>query len=489
MRKITFLLAILFAFSFASLSQSRSNQLPYDSTTMENGESVFIPLVNPSTAFDTHTPEISIGFNNDDSPFPVAVALGTTGIYMGNHYFQVPVLGRNDPSYIGSSSQKLFATGGTYHGDWYMTLVNIYDPSSSPQTIIATAKVPVLALTSKTCAPNETECTPLTADELAMHYKFGAGFAQELVSNPQGTPDKNPFLNIVWTAKGGALPSAGFLVTSDYHGIPGILLGLSGLYKGDFTQIKLQPLLSPGYSQWQIPPANPSLLTDWQNATAVISVNGVSGTGSILIDTDFAGIGVGYVTVPIGAEVKTHSPSESEECTNCADNGTEVAISIPSQTSATVSFNYTIGDSSNSLAPPEVVIMPENIPFATVSFHFYSSFDYFYDAERGFIGLKTLNTTPEEYAQSTPGLILGNVFQCMFISLAAAMPASNLEQEWPTQYSYPYTYRRYSATEYIGISSGTTPSDVNTIYKLGPDLRPLKSIGFLSGWLSSAGCQ
>ena len=133
--------------------------------------------------------------------------------------------------------------------------------------------------------------------------------------------------------------------------------------------------------------------------------------------------------------------------------------------------------------------MQSHLPFTTVSFHFYSGFDYFYDAERGFIGLKTLDTTPEEYAQSTPGLILGNVFQCMFRSLAAAVPAPHLRQVWRTQYSYPYIYRRYSATEAIGISSGTTASDVNTIYILGSSLKPLGPIGSLAGWLSSAGCQ
>ena len=468
------------------------NQLPYDYEILEPAESIFVPLANADDAFTIETPKISIGFN-DGAPFEVTVALGATGIYMGNKYFQPPALGKSDPSYIGSSSQQLFATGGTYNGDWYKTTVDIYDQSNSQQ-IIAKAEVPVLALTSKTCASDETSCSPLTADQLANYYKFGVGFGQEFISSPQGTPDKNPFLNISWTSKGGNLPSAGFLVTSDHQGEPGFLLGLTGIYKGDFTQIKLQPLLASASSQWQTLPANKKLLTGWKNATATIEVNGVSGTGSVLFDTDFNGVGVGYLSPPMGAKVKTHQASDEEECGTCLDNGAKVKVSIPGNASASFSYNYTLGDSSNLLAPPEVEMYSNGVPFTTVSFHFYSGVDYYYDAERGFIGLKVLSSTSENNATFKPGLILDNVFQCAFKSIDAAMSATTADKV--TLYSYPYTYRYYPATKsYVGISSGSSASDtkpasnVNTIYSFDPDGTSIKSMGSLGSWLAAAGCQ
>ena len=154
-----------------------------------------------------------------------------------------------------------------------------------------------MAVTKVSCEQNARVCNPSTIASTAptTHY-FGIGFAGG-AGQPQGTPDKNAFLNVTSIAGSGLLPSPGYILSTQ-----GVQIGLTSSNTQGFALIKLEPVLAPNSTQWQTAPASANVLTDWQHARATITVNGKSGSGSILFDT---GVTTGFLTPPIGVSLNT----------------------------------------------------------------------------------------------------------------------------------------------------------------------------------------
>ena len=486
-------------YSLSALAQTSSSVYP------SNATSITVPFVNGGTALAT-SPQILIGFNTTNAgtqgaQFNITMDTGSVGVYVGSNYFKPPALGRNDPSFIGTGGETLTSSGVIFSGDWYKTSVNLYNPTT--KAIVATATVPVLALTSVTCVPNARTCNVTAGNTGAGVAYFGVGFGQEASGQPQGTPDKNAFLNITSApGAGSVLPSYGYVLTTQ-----GVQIGLTPTNTQNYAMIKLQPLLAPDYTQWQTTPASSNVLTDWQKARGLISVSGpdsvnaTSGYGSILFDT---GVGTGFLTPPVNTTLATGVGPAIAECNGsnppttatCAVTGTNVAVSFPGQTSPIASFNYTIGanngiQSGNPISPDALGVVPNNPPFLNTTYHFLNTFNYFYDASNGFIGLQTLSSTPAQYASSTPGMSVQGVFQCLFDWVETNfVSASASASDTITQYAAPYTYRYYqNSNVYIGVSSGTTASNANNVYKQGVSDGSPQVDGPLSGWLTAAGCQ
>jgi hypothetical protein len=442
-----------------------------------SGPSVFIPFVNATDVGNPLiyvSPQITVGFNSPNATnthpmFAVTMDTGSVGIIVGSSYFTPPAAGRSDPSYVGPGSETLTSSGIIFTGDWYKALVNLY----SGTTMVAQSTVPVMAVTHSACTQGARACDPNTIDPTgsATHY-FGIGFAGGS-GQPQGTPDKNAFLNVTNITGSGLLPSPGYILSTQ-----GVQIGLTSINTQGFALIKLEPLLAPDATQWQTAPASASVLTDWQHARATITVNGRSGSGGILFDT---GVTTAFLTPPIGVTPMTGMGPTGAECNgskppSCAVSGTTVQVSLSNQTIPVASWNYTVGanngsQSGNPVSPFAVSIELNSPPFLNATVRFLQAFNYLYDAANGFIGLKTTGTTPVKYATSIPsGLAVDGVFQCFF-TWAGPIFASPLTALQATKYSWPFTYRYDPITKtYIGISSGsgdTPATEAGHVYTIG----------------------
>jgi hypothetical protein len=474
-----------------------------------NGTSVFVPFDNAPLPPDTQ-PHIRFGFQYIDSKgkpyngpvFSSTMDTGSIGIVVGSNYFNAP--GHSDPSYIGAATEYLVSSGVIYHGDWYSATVNVYihDARTNKDTVAVQSTVPVLAVNNVTCQPNAPRCNPKTPPVAAQVIYFGVGFSSGPYA-PQGTPDKNAFLNVTNVPGQSSLPSPGYMLSTQ-----GVQIGLTSSNTQGFALIKLEPLLAPPLSQWQAAPASTSVLTDWQHAAATITVNGVSASGIIQFDT---GVNTGILTPPLGVTVQTGMGPNSmlTECNPppspaaCAVTGTSVQASFTSLSNPVAFLKYTVGPNNgaqtgNPISPFALTVNYNRQPYLNTSVAFLQTFEYFYDAANGFIGLKANTTTPSQYATTAPsGLALGSVFQCFFNSAGSIFgPSWSSLSGQPTGYSWPYTYRYNPFNKtYVAISSalastpGTTPLITNDVYILGPNLQPTYQAGSLSGWLAAMGCQ
>src|SRR5262249_53749890 len=280
------------------------------------------------------------------------------------------------------------------------------------------------------------------ATAASTHY-FGIGFSGG-AGQPQGTPDKNAFLNVTNIPGSALLPSPGYILSTQ-----GVQIGLTSSNTQGFALIKLQPLLAPNSTQWQPAPASPNVLTDWQHARGTITVNGKSGTGSILFDT---GVSTAFLTPPVGVKPQTGTGPNGAECNGstpptCAVTGTSIHVSFSTLINAVASLAYTVGPNNgpqngNPVSPYAASIEYNGAPFLNTTVRFLQAFNYIYDAANGFIGLKVTGNTPAQYATSAPsGLAVDSVFQCFFISAGAVLgsPLNNLGLQ-PTRYCWPYTF-------------------------------------------------
>ena len=459
---------------------------PYPS----NGASVFVPFVNANELSDPSqyvSPQIRVGFKLPNATytnpaFDVTMDTGSVGIVVGSSYFNPPANGRLDPSFIGPGSETLTSSGIIFSGDWYITTVNLYNGNA----VVASSTVPVMAVTKVSCEPNARECDPSTIGATAptTHY-FGIGFAGG-AGQPQGTPDKNAFLNVTSISGSASQLSPGYILSTQ-----GVEIGLTSGNTQGFALIKLEPLLAPDSTQWQTAPASANVLTDWQHPRGTITVNGSSGSGSILFDT---GVSTGFLTPPIGVTLQTGMGPENAECNgstppSCAVQGSSVQVSFPSlsippssnRPAPVASLHYTVGanngsQSGNPVSPFAVSVEHNSAPFLNTTVRFLQAFNYFYDAANGFLGLQTTGKTPAQYATSTSsGLAIQGVFQCFFSWAVANFCSQSFNFSDPTfsdhrpntRYSWPYTYQSN-----IGISSGSpqagnTPATVaNYVYIL-----------------------
>jgi hypothetical protein len=377
--------AVLWASSFYCLIANAASGPNYG-----NGPSVFVPFVNAPLPPNTQ-PKIRVGFPNGGQPFTATMDTGSVGFMVGSNYFTPP--GPSDPTYIGPGTETLNSSDTTINGYWYSATVILYSGSTN----VATSTVPVLAVT-QTCTATAHPggwCPPGSPAPDPNEAYLGIGFGP---GSPQGTPDKNVFLNVT------GIPSPGYTLSA-----AGVQIGLNAANTQGFALIKLEPLLAPVATQWQNVsfslqvPTSPNLLTDWQHMPATITVNGVSTSGTVKFDT---GVSTGILTPPVGLTVPVGTGPTNAQCSasyqptpSCAVTGTHIQVAFPSRINPVASLNYTIGPNNgpqngNPISPFGLTvantITPPRAPFLNTSVAFLQAFDYLYDAANGFLGLKAL---------------------------------------------------------------------------------------------------
>ncbi|EPE27987.1 outer membrane autotransporter barrel protein [Glarea lozoyensis ATCC 20868] len=279
-----------------------------------------------------------------------------------------------------SSSKKL------YSGHWIPVDMFYTDAPVEVET-----RVPVLVVEESTICPhyNETRDTntcPTLKGTLprVVHHPpnislFGVGFGRQKDGQPQGSPDKNPFLNIVninKTSTNTDLFRNGYMLDRN-----GITLGLTGSNTKDLIRwnvLKRGDLWDTDHRDWRAPRACFSV----DDSTCV--------EGNLLIDT---GIAHSYLTLPTGAQVHTHTDTNpsTHAPVRALNNGSVVQLKVRDDFGYAVDTEFIVG-SPEGIAPSMVIVTlrdpAEKEPFLNTGRHFLRSWKVAFDAVGGKFGFR-----------------------------------------------------------------------------------------------------
>lgn len=274
-----------------------------------------------------------------------------------------------------SSSKRL------YNGNWITK--DIYFNVGDSRHELIHAQVPVLCVTSVTICNGSTKYNstvnqgscptdpngyspPITTLPTGIRIS-GVGFDRQGDGMPQGTPDKNPFLNV--KAIGGVSPKhfrPGYIITKE-----GITIGLTESSMEGMRYIQLRKIYS----------SIPRHSYDWGAIPACISVNNSPcSVGTALLDT---GLSNSYITLPSNASITT-SPNSTLLVT-----GSTVKIEF-GVTSVAVE-EFVVGENITEGVTPTKVSLTLNdarIPFVNTGRHVYRAWEVFFDPVEGKVGFR-----------------------------------------------------------------------------------------------------
>jgi hypothetical protein len=258
---------------------------------------------------------------------------------------EVPNIPANSPS----GSITYSSSGLQLNGVW-ATL-----PMTFPQAVngyggseVATATVPVLAVTSSSCTgvgPNAGNCTG------AIPHQLGVGFGRG--TTVQTSPVYNPFLNLAEMTAG--TMRRGYIIQR-----AGLVLGLTAANVG--SSFVTQTLTSAG-----TPAAGTH--NDWVTPTGGFTLGSVMpATGVVLIDT-------GLTDMILEAS--------GEPSSGTVSNGTAMTITIGTQ-----SYSYLVGDGGVQTPTSVNWAIYSTKTFVNTGLRALGHFDLLFDADNGLYGLR-----------------------------------------------------------------------------------------------------
>ncbi|MFM2043031.1 MAG: hypothetical protein RLY86_1607 [Pseudomonadota bacterium] len=363
----------------------------------------FLPFVDPGQGTQAFTNPVALTFQVQttgmQSPvtgtFTVTMDTGSTGVIISAA--DLPGYTVEEGAQYPQGWEFLSSSKLLWVGRWVPRNLVFLDAQGAP---LATATVPVLAVEQQYTCPgySETANLPICAAPTAtvqmptgIRY-MGVGFGREHDGQPQGTPDKNPLLNI--TAIDGQ-PVAPGTIRSGYIVTPaGVHVGLTPAITNGFTYAKLtRRSLGPDGKPASNDPR------DWPQATMAVSVNGAPiQAGSILIDT---GIPQMYLTVSDPQSLNTvlqPNPSEKGKEVPALPTGAEVKVTIPATGTPAATYSFTVGNAADTLQPSLVIVTSAGTPaFVNTGRHFLRGFEMLYDADGGWVGFRPVGSA------ATPG--------------------------------------------------------------------------------------
>ncbi|WP_238121268.1 MULTISPECIES: hypothetical protein [unclassified Xanthobacter] len=327
-------------------------------TTMASAQTagpVTLPYLNAPAPGAPITAPPTLGISIGGAMHRAVMDTGSTGVIISAssiaHLDQLPDLGPGSLTY--SSSGRIM------RGRYVVAPVTVHGADGRRVT---TRPLPVLAVSRIDCLKTARNCTP--RDKPRGVAMLGIGFARERDHQPQGTPEKNPFLNLPNMAPGAL--RRGYVVSRQ-----GVQVGLTGAEEG-FTRISLARSDIPG---------------EWAPLPACLSLAGRQppACGTLLMDT---GVTRMYLTVP-----------ESQSAGLLAGGGADARLApgtpvqvVPPNGVAGPRYGFTAGDAADPLAPAEIVVSrrARRAPFINTTVRFLNGFDYLYDADAGVVGLRPL---------------------------------------------------------------------------------------------------
>jgi predicted aspartyl protease len=334
-------------------------------------QGVYLPYVNaPGPGGNiTTVPRLRISFG--ERSYDAVMDTGSTGVVVSAD--KIPNMASLQS--LGAGELTYSSSGRIMVGQWVVTPMTIMGADG---TRITTAPIAVLAVTRIACTPRARRCTPNEAPRRVS--MLGMGFGRR--SDAQSGVQKNPFLNIAkLNGVNGEHIRRGYIVTRR-----GVHVGLTAANtQGDFSYVKLAP--APDGQGWAATPA-------------CISVNEAkpAACGSLLMDT---GVTAVYLTVP-----EAQAPADIRTIDGVGPTlvpGTKLTISIPAEEAPQALYSFALGDDLNPLAPRKLnLVERRRPPFINTSVSFLNGFDFLYDADGGFVGLRWTGHAPPAFGKAAP---------------------------------------------------------------------------------------
>jgi len=337
-----------------------------------------IPYANGSISA-TRLPEIWLRLHGSP-PRRFGLDTGSTGIVVSAaHYAPGPGDVADGPGRLVYTS-----SGRILNGERYTTDVVIQRDGDVP---FATARVQVLRVTGITCLEHARDCRP---EQNPRDVAFmGVGFDRAAAQGSEASAPRNPFTSLVSLASGAPVSSVrpGYIVTRT-----AVHLGMTAEFAHDFAFVKLAPLpVSNGAA------SRPGM-PEWSAAPMAVSVDGVMGDGTILMDT---GINYMFLSPPAGTPLVPGMR---------APMGTKIAVYLPDRRTPQPAFYaFTVGERSNPSQPEKVEVVGDRGVFVNTGRLFLEGFDYLYDAAGGYVGFGWNRRLGATSGGVTPGLSVAPV--------------------------------------------------------------------------------
>jgi hypothetical protein len=317
-------------------------------------DSFHIPFAKP-VDFD-HLQGMSIRASLNGGPVTTfLVDTGSVGIIVAAD--EVPDIDPHAPA----GSMVYSSSGIELDGVWTPVTVTFPD-SKDAQGRLATAVVPVLAASERKVTPGAVNGGNVKPTKNPKVHMFGIGFGR----GKEPHPERNPFINLNEMQAGKM--RRGYTITRD-----GFTLGLTAKNAGGyfFQQLKDRTVsdetraMKPG-------------LRDWESSRGSVTVDGKpQPDAAILIDTGLTNMMIG---VP-GLETRSD-----------VEPGTGVTVHL---LGGQFKYDFKVGDENNPLTPRRVTwIKPSAGPTVNTGLRALAAFDYLYDADGGYLGLRAVVKRP-----------------------------------------------------------------------------------------------
>lgn len=344
--------------------------------------SALIPFLEAkdSSAPFTKRPSVALRFSSPSSrAFTPIVDTGTCGFVVSAA--DLPDWREEEATFDSKGWEFLSSSKRLYNGHWIKR--DIFFNVGSLTNPLINSQVPILAVTNVTIcddyntAVDKDKCPTIPTPPIEHMPKgielMGIGYGRVADGQPQGTPDKNPILNVVDIA------GTDNSLTSFW---PGYIISRAGITIG-LTNSNMA-----GMEYAQLPPrtnvTTPRDRFDWAELPACVSVDGALPCTicTVLLDT---GVDQAYITVPLSVTLR-RLPSSF-----LLVDGSDVHITFGQPAIASESFVVGTGITTG-VTPREVFgyRTSRSAPHVNTGRHIYRAFEVAFDPVRGQVGFKAI---------------------------------------------------------------------------------------------------
>ena len=357
MRMLTALLG-----SSAVLTAAEKNQIsppaPASPDYSSYKQSYHLPFGNTKPVDFENLKSMSVRASlNGGPPMRFQIDTGSTGVIVGAS--DVPNIDPNAPA----GSITYSSSGVELLGVW--TPVTITFPDSKDEHgNVATAVVPVLAVSERKVHPGAVNSGSFTPSKNPKIYMFGIGNGRG--KEPQ--QERNPWVNLKEMQAG--TMRRGYTITRD-----GITLGLTAKTVGEgYLYEKLKERTGTAGDAT----ANPERVKDWASSRGWAIVGGEKCAESgMLLDTGLT-------------NMMLQAPNSAAK--GDVPDGTEVTVQL---LSGRLSYSFKVGDTANPVTPRKVTwVMRTTGPLVNTGLRALALYDYLYDADGGYFGLRPVLKHP-----------------------------------------------------------------------------------------------
>ncbi len=358
-------------------SQAGPDFQPPDFQPYDQGRFIpFTPWAAGQAPFDG-PPTVSLRLDGPlgaYAPPPVVMDTGSTGVVISAA--DLPGWSPDKAKAYPRGWEFLSSSKRLWVGHWVPTSVAFVDAGGAE---LARAQVPILVVDIEhKCPGYDVKTSPGTcaAPKATINMPkgiayMGVGFGREGNGQTQGTPQKNPLLNLA-AIDGRPIASAsyrrGYVVTRD-----GVHVGLTPANTGGFRYVKLGQ-------------QGPNGAMDWPQAPMQVAAGGLPAQpGALLIDTGIPTMYLG-VADPAALQTQTQTNNNDKSQSTVLAPGQTVTITVPTAPVTTLAFTTGQGD---AVAPTQVLVnSPMPTAFVNTGRHALRRVDVLFDADGGWFGLR-----------------------------------------------------------------------------------------------------